>query len=542
MNRCTEASRLGPGAGHGADRIAGHVVVRATGRRAVYSGLLTLSLACGLCLGQDRTLINSGNFASPDQTKGLRPVVELASEPVRLESVALTLYPPANSRVQKTTIQSQSAIEITPDDGKWLITVQAPRSSNLKLTAADVANAALMDLLGASGLVFDAQTGISKEEIKNIWQSNKLSGLKDVTGFKGFNGLVQDRLKDVKVEGFPSPAEQFFLSIPNKKNEPLVRGLSVVKAGPDQFVVFELFTEQRHFEQARDIFNVILHGAKLGDPTQITRERSAAVTSGIAVFEKLTTADLDAIVAASGERWERRFRPGPSGSPTDAEELGYRRIKVWKGRRGEVNSKNTPGKFSTADAQEGYLIRIDARLLEGTDMIDSQSTFFVTPDRAEEQWYVTLGVQSKDRTNKRAYSEIGVRNGDQMSVTVAGTGNSGTTSKPKIEGAGYISRVESYLLPQILIKTGLPGDFGTYVFQSDAGFIKLRRDLLRQPTEAPDSWIIETRLSDDGPPQLSTYTNEGKLIASKLPDGSVWEPTDIERLSRLWRSKGLPMN
>lgn len=523
MSRCTDAS--------------GH-------RPLVIAACITLLLtSAGVCSAQDRTQINStGKFAEPTTTAGLRPVVELASEPVRLESVALTVYPPAKSRVQKTTIQSQSAIEITPDDGKWLITIQAPRSSNHKLTASDVANAALMDLLGASGLVFDAQTGISKDEIKNIWQSNKIEGVKDVTGFKGFNGLVQDRLKDVKLEGFPSSSEQFYLSIPNKKNEPLVRGLSVVKTGSDQFVVFELFTEQRHFEQARDVFNVILHGAKLGDPAQIARERAAAVTSGMGIFEKLTVADMDAIVADTGERWERRFKPAITGSPIDAEELGYRRIKVWKGKRGEVNPKANAGRFSTADAQEGYLVRIDARLLDGTDMIDSQSTFFVTPDRSEEQWYVTLGVQSKDRTSKRAYSEIGVRTGDQMSVTVAGTGNPGSTSRPKIEGSGYISRVDSYLLPQILIKTGLPGDFGFYVFQSDAGFIKLRRDVLRQPTDAPDAWVIETRLNDDNAPQISTYTAKSRLVSSRLADGSVWEPTDAERLGKLWSSKGLPMN
>ncbi len=517
-------------------------------RRPAALILTSLTLAAGtsgICSAQpaDSKLVNEDRLARPSDTRNLRPVVELASEPVRLESVALTFYPPANARVQTTSVGGSSSIEIYPDnaskDNAWYMVIKAPRVSGER-TAAQEADGALVDLIAANGLVFDAAKGIKGPQIKEMWEKNQI---KNLGNFLGFQGLVQSRNRELEFEGFPSKAEQFFLSLPSGANqEPLMRGLTVVKVGPDRFVTFELFTTKPYFEQAKDIYTVLLHAAKIGDPAAIARQRGDAITAGIGLFDTLTAQDFDAIISAYGERWERRYKPAASSDPGDATELGYRCIKVWKGKRGELDPDRKIKTFTDLESQEGYLVRIDARLIEGKDLIDSRSMFFVSPDRAEESWSIGLGVQGMDRTNRRSYSEIGVRSGKNLSVTVAGTGNPGITSKPVIESAGYISRVDSYLLPQILVRTGLQGDFGFYVFQSDTGNIKMRRDVISQPSDRPDCWTLQTRLSEDGKLQTSTYTSQGVLLSSSLPDGSVWEPTDIRRLETLWKTKGLPMN
>ncbi|MCK6475572.1 MAG: hypothetical protein L6Q35_01935 [Phycisphaerales bacterium] len=492
---------------------------------------------------QNRSL-DQDRIARTSDTRDLRPVTELGTEAARLESVALTMYAPVDAQIVKTSAGNESTIQISPRDGTWLMIVKAPRTYNPKLTSADVANAALIDLLGSSGLVFDAQQGINRDEIKNIWQTDKIKSVDDVTGFRGFNGLVQERNKQVTYPNFPEPAEQFFLSIPGKNADPSVRGFTVVKTGASQFVVFELLTTASQFQRVKDIQTVLLHAATIGDPEAIALERAAAINAGTLLFEKLSNQDFDAIVAASPERWERRFRPSPTKATMDEEELGYRRIKVWKGRRGELNTKANASRFSEAENQEGYLVRIDARLLERGDIIDSQSVFFVTPDRQEEDWTVSLKVQTmangRPTGKPQVYTEIGAKRGKKLSVNVTGGGN-GSVIEPLIETNGYISRVESYLLPQVLIRTGLPGDYGFYVFQSDTGNIRLRRDLVSQPADRPDAWVIETRLNEDARKQVSVYTSTGTLISSTLPDGTAWEPTQLDRLAKLWRTKGLPM-
>lgn len=505
-----------------------------------------LTARAGVCLGQQVTpaTTQEDRLARPGDGQNRRPVVELATEPVRMESVALTFFPPAKARVQTSSIGGNATIEVYPEnaaaEASWYMVIKAPRTSNQELTATQVADSALVDLIAANGLVFDASKGIKGTQIKEMWQRNEIRDLKN---FVGFGGLVQERTHEIEVPGFPGKAEQFYVSLPSGKNQPaIVRGYTAVKVAADRFVTFELFTTQPYFEQAKDIYTVLLHAASIGDPAAIAQERSAAVSAGLGVIEKLTIEDMDALVAAAGERWERRYRPVATHDPKDADELGYRRIRVWKGKRGELDTSAGAKKLNSMDSQEGYLVQIDARLVEGQDMIDSKSLFFVTPDRSEEAWTVSLGVQGLKERNKRAYSEVGVRTGKTFSVTVMGTGNGGVVSKPIIETAGYISRVDSYLLPRILVHTKLAGDFGFYVFQSDTGTIRLRRDMVTQPEDRPDAWIIRTRIGDDSKEQVSTYSSDGTLVSSILPDGTVWEPTTLERVAQLWRSKGMPMN
>ncbi|MCC6427531.1 MAG: hypothetical protein IT435_12000 [Phycisphaerales bacterium] len=482
----------------------------------------------------------------------LQPVVELADQPVRLDSVALTFFPPTDCTVQTTSVAGVATIEIMPRDSTadstWLLTIKAPRTGNDKLTAAQIADGALVDLIAANGLVFDAERGLKGPQIKDMWQKNEITS---VGNFLGYQGLVQSRHRDVEFPGFPTKAEQFFVSLPSgAKQEPLMRGLTVVKVGPDRFITFELFTTRPFFEQAKDIYTVLLHAAKVGDPAALAEERANAVNAGLALFEKLTAEEMKQLLAdlasktknGSGERWERRYKPAPSRNPMDATELGYRRMKVWSGKRGELKANPVPARFNNVEMQDGYLVTLDARLVEDNQIIDSRGRFFVTTDRVEEAWTISLSVQGLDHKNRKTYTETGARNGKDMNVNVAGAGNPGVAALPIIETAGYISRVDSYLLPQILIRSKLAGDYGFYVFQSDAGNIRLRRDVLSEPSDRPDMWEIETRIGEDAKPQISMYTREGVLISSVLPDKSVWEPIEQDALVRLWRNKGMPMD
>jgi hypothetical protein len=138
-------------------------------------------------------------------------------------------------------------------------------------------------------------------------------------------------------------------------------------------------------------------------------------------------------------------------------------------------------------------------------------------------------------------TEIGARTGKSLVVTIEGTGLPQRTVKPVFQGDGYISRVEAWLLPQLLVKSRVTSDFAFYSYQSEAGSVCLRRDTLEQPIDKPDCWKLTSKLSDDKKPQVSYYNGKGELIRTELPDGSIWEPISFPRLVQLWQGKNLPM-
>lgn len=40
--------------------------------------------------------------------------------------------------------------------------------------------------------------------------------------------------------------------------------------------------------------------------------------------------------------------------------------------------------------------------------------------------------------------------------------------------------------------------------------------------------------------QVTTLTDGGEFIQTRLPDGKIWEPVTFEKLKRIWRDKQLP--
>lgn len=452
--------------------------------------------------------------------------VELASDAVTLESVGLTFYPPVGAAVDTDSIGGVSTLKVRATDNSWLITIQSPRTANPATTAAEVADSAAKQLLASAGMVYDKRT----------------------LETKAVNGELFDVNHNFVIPGSEISGEQFFVRLPQGSGEPsLIRGYTVFKIGRDQFLTFELFTGEKEFATAKASYLVSLHGATIQDPTTLAVGRASAIEAGLKLLSQVTADDYRQMLTSKPERWERLSRPAATGADSDAEEVAYRRIRTWIGKRGEVNSKAKPTGFSSLEQQEGYLIRIDARFLKkqtegtriGVSTVDSESVFFMSPDRKEEAWSVRLAERRDGKVS--AWTETGARSGKSMTVTTAGTGNPGSTVKPLIQGDGYITRVESYLLPQMLVHMKLPADYAFYAYRSDNGSIRLRRDVLEQPVDRPGLWRIVTKLGEDKETQTSLYRENGELLSTTLPDGSVWEPIELEKLARLWRNKNLPM-
>lgn len=486
-------------------------------------------LACTL-------LVSSGATAQNAPVKSAPPaMVPLAKEPLRLESVGLEVLLPHGAIAQVQRVGSVESVQVTPPlpDETWAVTISTPRSANTQHTPEVVAREGLKQLMESVGVpMLDHET---RRPIRG-----------------GTSGAeVLQGVKAVKIDAAPEEGSRFYVKLPRGGGDPpSVRGYTVFRIAPGRFVVFELFTSAAEFERVRVFYETIVANARFAAPNDREMVRGAAVETGIALLAGLSAEDMRAVVESRADLLARTFKESPTGADADAEEIGYQRIRARIGSRGELDPRRAPGSWDAADRQEGYLVTVEGRQLlrdQGV-MVDSRGTYFMTPDRTEEAWVMDMGVRPLADAKVRrprdtgSWNEIGARSGASMTITVARSGEPGQTVRPTVPDRGYISQLEMLLLPYILLHTKRPGEYGFYAYQSQNDRVALRRDTLEQRPDRPGVWVLTTRATEDSDPRTATYTERGELIRVTMPNRAVIEPVTPDRLTRLWRSKGLPMN
>lgn len=445
--------------------------------------------------------------------------VELSDEPVQLDSVGLTFYAPHKAEVFSTSVGNEAVLAVAPKEGGWKIDVRTPRTTNPDLTAKDAGEAVKFQLLKSTGV----QDG-APDRVKSLGK------VIDET-----DRLVTDASRPDLV------AHRFYVSLPAIGGGPdNIKGYTVWRLDRKTFCAFELTTTADKFEAARSIYETVVASARFTDRAEITAARAAAVAAGGSLLSNLSPEDFEAILKTRNDRWERLFVPSPSGAQMDDDEIAYRRVRCRIGVRGELDVKKPQSSWNTTDKQRGYVLQIDSRARVGKGTLDSQAIYFLSADRNEEAWTIRNAVREGENT--ATSTETGARTGKSMIVQTETTGQPTKTTKPVFETDGYVSQLESLLLPQILVRAKLPGEFAFYAYQPRDAQIRLRRDAIEQPKDRPGLWRLTTRQSErSDKAQVSLYNDAGVLIRTEIPDGSVWEPIDFESLVRLWRSKGLPM-
>lgn len=485
--------------------------------------LLGLSLACppahAQVAGADAPRNRVSQPAPPRNASRLTTgAIEFEPKPLSVETVGLTLRIPLGSTAQTTSIGTRSAVQISPKDTSWIVNIQTPQTVNPAVTTTETAKSIALQVMKAAGEGYNANN------------PNELIAV---------NGKVLEDSHDVSVNG--QTASRLYIAVPGPDNISTVRGYTVFKPSATQFVTFELICSEALFPKARIAYEAMVATAEYRDPGAIDSERGAAVAAGLKVLDGLDEKALREMVAAQPEHWERLYYPATSGSPKDSLEAGYRRFRLSIGSRESINGDAKGG-------DEGVIVHLDARFLqdvrpdigrqESRRIVDSQSVFFMSFDRKEEVWNVRNAV--RDGTQMASSSEVGARNGRSMNVQTDVTGQPTKTIKPLFQGDGYISRVESLLMPQILVRAGVESGFAFYAFKSDAGSILLRHDTLEQPADRPGLYKVTTRFADEiDKTTVSLYNEKGVLIRSELPGGLIYEPINFEQLLALWKSKHL---
>ena len=445
--------------------------------------------------------------------------VRLSSSPVRIESLGLTLFLPEGAGAQTVT-QGQSAsvaTRIVFPDASGFTAIHGKRSRDDSLTLAGVTDELVEKMLTAAG---------------KINAEGKL-----IEGTSRANIIARDPA--LTINGFP--ADRFYVEFPEVRGEGQeVRGYTVFKTGPGRFVIFELFTDLLKLDRARVNYETMISSAEFTAGEDIDIKRSTMIRSGIAALGSLTAADYKDVMNASGQRWERLYSPARTGDDLDAREHGYRRLRAWVGRRGELNPDRKENEWRDIEREPGFLLRIDALLIEDDLRVDSQAIYYLSIDRTLESWSVKMTLRQGEATPTR-WEETGAREDTSMVVRVEQGGAHPRVIKPLTQSEGYVSVLESYMMGPLLVKADLPSDFAFYTYQSQGEKVSLRTDSVARPQGANGPFEITTRPRENGPSQTALYRPDGSLIRIDRPDGRIWEPIAFDRLVALWRAKDMPL-
>lgn len=462
---------------------------------------------------------------------------EMSDKTARLPGIGLTVPVPAGCDAVSDSIGGAAAVTIAPqDDSTWQITIRSSIVEDPEMTVTKFADTAFTALSNKLGYV----APVDKHEWvdKRVWKEK----------LKASELLLVDRVpnaKDPRERRIGSGEnakvyEQWYAVHPQPANQPdALRGFAVAQLRDQNFVVYELFAQKADYEKLRPIFDVMIAGSRFLPPGEAEIQRGTAVEAGKRVFQSFGDEAYRQLIASRAERWFRLYKPGING---DDAEVGYMRFSAKNGQRGDIDPDRPKTSWGVADRQDGYVLNIDMRILQEGRVIDSRGGYFMTTDRQHEFWNVKTGIKAAVGEKPLISTELGARDELSMSVSIKATGAEDRTVKPILQSDAYVSRVDSFLLPQILVRSRVATEFGFYTWQSQAERVRYRSDVLEPNAEQPGTWKLTTRFADEATSQVSIYNENGDLIRTTMPEGVVWEPITFEKLLKLWTDKKLPLD
>jgi len=323
--------------------------------------------------------------------------------------------------------------------------------------------------------------------------------------------------------------------------DPQVFGYAFVSNAPKRVVTFILRTTEPRFPQAKLAFEGVLATAVFTDPMIGDAKRGLAITNVQRLLASLSPDDLRSVLTGDQERWERLFLPADTGLDSDATEHGYRRVRSWIGQRGEMDPSRDRAEWLAADKDEGYLVKIDSRLLLDNEIVDASSVYFLSLDRVQEAWKTTMGIKPRSGERPAVWTEVGARVGTNLSVKTSGVGEPPQTITAQVPETGYLSQVESVLIGDLIARFGEPGEYGYYTYRPARNRILYRSDRLESPGSEADRRRLTSVHEPGQEPVVTVYDTAGETLSQALPDGRIWQPITLDRLFQLWKGKGLPV-
>ncbi len=457
------------------------------------------------------------NFDPPDPD-----AVSFATETVELDAVGLRIGVPVGGNAETRQIAGRTTIAIELPDGIGTVMIQSRETDGKPLSVLDLEKAIMRRTLFRS---------LTDERIR----------LEIDLAVETDAGISLGRAPAIPAAG--RIVRPFYVRL-KEQSAQAMRGFSVVQLEPEVFVLFQLFSSDESFLLARDAFELIVMSASLDDGAALDTQRAQRVAAGVGVLDVLTRDDLAAVVADTPDQFERIYRPAPGGAAVDEEEVGYRRVRAWLGSPEDVDTGEPTGD----GPGPGYVLRVDGSVLlddglGGTSRADSRAVYYMSPDRRQESWKVEMSVREEGKRKPEVWNEVGFRLGESMSVQITHLNEKGLSStiRPSIEGDSYISRVEAYLMPALLIHLKREGTYSFYAYDQAAEVNRLRTITTELAADRPGLWRVTTTLPGDQE-ERTEYNEYGRLIRSETSEGVVKVPIEFDRLYEIWRAKKLPLN
>ncbi len=351
------------------------------------------------------------------------------------------------------------------------------------------------------------------------------------------------------------PAQRVYLDVPLDTTVP-VTGYTIFHTGPGQFVIFQMDCPVALFPKVRALYELMIASVQFEDPDELGSERATALLAGRALLQRFNAADFAAALDKE-PTYYRLFRPNPTGKTEQDDEAGYQRVRIVAGTAGDLEPNKIEARRTSADKQPGYLARVEARALAAGTVVDSVSLYFLSADRSTELWSITMAVRKGNNTEQ--WVETGVRNDDRLTVKTTRSGQEPTNADWSPVPESYLSRVESYLLPRLVARSGMSGVFGFYTYDSNLAKMTLRRETFAplsggtgfqpvspggtgfQPVSSSSAYIMTSLPSENSRPTTTELDAQGSIIRRSNPDGQIMEPIDQPRLKKLWADKKLPL-
>jgi hypothetical protein len=348
-----------------------------------------------------------------------------------------------------------------------------------------------------------------------------------------------------------SPAAQFYAGFLSNSNQQIVSGYTIALIEPGRFVVLQLDTTVEHAGVAIDVYERLIASVELRNPADVAAQRSAAIKTGQSFLNTLPASEYLAALPEETVQWFRTVAPNPA-SPEGVREVGYQRVEMRTGKRGELNPQKPSSRWNQNELEDGILVKIEARAVLGPvenparQVVDSQAIYWMKLDesgRGEESWSMRMIL--REGGEDALYTEVGARLGDQLTVTVNAPGTQPLEKRWRIP-EGYISQAETHIIPRLLARAGAQVDMAFYAYSSSLNEIKLRREQLTRITDddavANGVWRLSTEVSEGAASRVYFLEDKGDVAQGKMPDGAIMSPTNPEDLRAAWKRKGLPIN
>jgi hypothetical protein len=448
----------------------------------------------------------STNTAPTHLSATIAPV-ELENDPIRIDALNLSISLPKGAVAETTRFGTNATMGIGLPDQAGVMIIKEQKTSNPDLTIAQVSDNIIKQLTRFA----NSSTGAILARDPNLVINNLWSG------------------------------ERFYVKIPGLNGKPdTVRGMTIFQSQPQKFIIFDLTSTYDNFDKARLYYETSIGSMDLGNPTEDDVRRAVAIKSMLAFLDQRSIEDYQDAMTGKKDRWERLYKPAESGDEMDAEEFGYRRIRSWGGFKGELTDKPRKS-WNDDDRTLGYFVQIDAMAIENDFRVDTKATFYMSEDTNDESWTIKMSLRRDGQ--QRTSTITGARSGTSMAIMLDESDALGATkSHPLIEGEGYISQVQTYLIGSMLANHADPGQYASYAYNSAQGKITLRWDVVERPEETPGLTIVTTKVSNNTPPTVTRYNERGDLMRVRLSNGRIWEPIELNRLIKLWKKKGLPLD